>query len=141
MNVPVPDPLALWWWLPVGYAITVALEAPVLMAGLGHTSADHFAALGQSARRAARRYTVRQRLAAAVWLTAVTYPVVAVALPLLLWPRATYGTYLVVAEAFAIVVECVLFRTVWHGTRRDLGVIALANVLSASVGWYLFARG
>jgi hypothetical protein len=127
VSLPVPDPDALWRWLPVGYAITVALEAPVLMAGLG-----------QPALPGDRRYTVRERMAAALWLTAVTYPVVAVALPLLLWPRASYATYAMVAETFAITVECALFRVVWRGTARDLAVVALANVVSAAVGWWLY---
>ena len=68
------------------------------------------------------------------WLTAVTYPIVAVALPLLLWPRASYAVYVLVAETFAIAAECLLFRRVWGGTGRDLAVVAVANVVSAGIG-------
>lgn len=140
MSVPVPDAVALWRWLPVGYAITVALEAPVLVAGLGAAAAHRISGPRQPPSRGARRYTVRQRLAAAFWLTAVTYPIVAVALPLLLWPRAPYAVYVIVAETFAITAECLLFRRVWGGTGRDLVVVAIANVVSATAGTALFAK-
>lgn len=117
-----PDLDALWRWLPVGYVLTVALETPVLWLGL---SPSH------------PRVT---RLGAAAWLTGVTYPVVVVVLPLLLWPRASYLTYLLVAEAFAVAAEMALFRWRWHGTRRDLLVVATANVCSAVIGGWAAGR-
>jgi hypothetical protein len=129
------DPAALWRWLPVGYALTVALEAPVLLAGLGTARPDVQSRPAGLLRRGTRRYTVRQRLAAACWLTGVTYPVVAVALPVAMWPHASYLTYIIVAETFAIAAECLLFKAVWGGSRRDRAVVALANVVSASLGW------
>ena len=113
------DILALWQWLPIGYVLTVLVETPVLAAGL---SAAHRA---------------RTRMLAAAWLTGVTYPVVAIVLPVLLWPRVSYPIYVLVAEAFAIVTEVGLFRWRWRGTRRDLAVVALANLLSATVGMVL----
>jgi hypothetical protein len=140
VSLPIPDPEALWRWLPWGYLMTAALEAPVLMAGLGPTFASRLRCARQAAQPGDRRYAVRQRLAAALWLTAVTYPIVAVALPLLLWPRASYATYVVVAESFAIVVECALFRAAWRGTPRDLVVVALANVVSATAGSLIALR-
>ncbi|HTV00980.1 MAG TPA: hypothetical protein VMF13_10595 [Luteitalea sp.] len=111
---------SLWAWLVPGYFFTVAIEGPFLLVGLG------------------ARYRWRQRLIAALWLTAVTYPIVAVALPLLLWPRASYLAYFTVAEVFAIAVECLLFRWTYAGTPRDLVVVGLANVASASAGlaWF-----
>lgn len=121
------DALALWRWLPAGYLLTVAIETPVLLAGLGWQRA-------QPGSRPERRYSLRQRLAAALWLTAVTYPVVTIGLPLLLWPVASYTTYFFVAEGFAILVECLLFRIVWRGSSRDLAVVALANIASAAIG-------
>lgn len=120
------DALALWRWLPIGYLLTVAIEMPVLVAGLGRGAWRDD--------RPVRRYTRRERLAAALWLTAATYPTVTIILPLLLWPRVSYASYFLVAEAFAIAVECLLFRWVWRGSARDLVVVALANVASAAVG-------
>lgn len=67
-------------------------------------------------------------------MTGVTYPIVALALPVLLWPRVSYTTYFVVAETFAIVTEMALFRWRWHGARRDLLVVGLANLVSALIG-------
>ena len=113
-------PAALWAWLLQGYLFTVAIEAPILLVGLGSW------------------HNRRRRLVAALWLTAVTYPVVAVALPLLLWPRASYATYFAVAEVFAIATECALFRWTFGRTTRDIIVVGLANVASATAGlaWF-----
>ncbi|WP_291988558.1 hypothetical protein [Luteitalea sp.] len=132
MMLPIPSPEALWRWVPLGFVLTVALELPVLLVGLSPW--------GRSRWRAAPPHpTVGQRGAAAVWLTAVTYPIVAVALPLVLWPRAPYAIYVGVAEAFAITGECLLYRKVWGGTRSDLVVVAMANVVSATVGMLVTA--
>lgn len=111
---------ALWAWLVPGCLLTLAIEVPVLLAGLD------------------ARHGWRRRLAAGLWLTAVTYPIVVVALPLLIWPHASYLAYFAVAEGFAIVAECVLFARVFGGTRRDLWVVAAANVASAGAGlaWF-----
>lgn len=114
------DAAALWQWLPVGYLFTIAIEAPILIVGLRPSLP-----------------AVRTRIAAACWLTGVTYPVVVVVLPLLLWPVASYATYVASAESFAVVTECVLYRLVWRGSRHDLAIVALANVVSAAVGLWL----
>ena len=113
-------PGELWAWLVPGYVLTVAIEVPILLAGLDV------------------RHGWRRRVAAGLWLTAVTYPVVVVALPLLLWPRAPYLVYLAVAESFAIAAECALFARVFGGTGRDLRVVGTANVASAAagLGWF-----
>ena len=110
----------LWAFLPMGYALTVAIETPVLVAGL------------------ARRHPVSRRLMAGVWLTACTYPIVVLVLPLLI---PNYGVYLAVAETFAPAAECGLFwaafgerETVW----RDSAAIVVANLASFLVGLAIF---
>src|SRR5215218_5798956 len=75
----------------VGFALTVAVETAVLLALLS------------------RRHPVRVRLFAGVWLTACTYPVVWLVLPPLFDMHTQRGLYLLVAETFAPVAECVLF--------------------------------
>ena len=111
------SPLELWRFLPLGYLFTIAIETPVLFFGLSH------------------HHSKRQRIAAGIWLTACTYPIVTLVLPLL-FENYSRAAYLVVAETFAPVVECILFwlafgkRTTW----RDLGVIVLANLASFVAG-------
>lgn len=116
-------PRDLWLFLPAGYLLSVALETPVLLIGL------------------TRQLTFRQRLFAGLWLTACTYPIVVLVLPVWLAdePRSRY---LLVAETFAPVAECALFwlafqrrldisaRSEW----RNYAVIVLANLLSFAVG-------
>jgi len=117
------SPLELWRFLPLGYLFTVAIETPILFFGLS------------------ARHSKRQRIFAGLWLTACTYPIVTLVLPLLM---ETYSraTYLLVAETFAPVAECLLFwlafgsaaevgkRSMW----RDFGVIVLANLASFLLG-------
>jgi hypothetical protein len=79
-----------------------------------------------------------------VWLTACTYPIVVVVLPLVIDARAHHGAYLLVAETFAPVAECLLFWAAFGGqpsTRalwRDWGVIVAANVLSFLTGELIY---
>lgn len=122
------DPAALWLHLPVGYLATVSIETPVLLVGL---SPPH---------------TLRRRLAAGFWLTACTYPIVVLVLPLLL---PTEFWYLLVAETFAPLAECLLFAALFHGPDvnrpsrlRDFGAIVVANLLSFGLGeLYYYLRG
>ena len=117
-----------WVFLVVGYLVTVALETPVLLAGLS------------------RRHSVQTRLLAGAWLTACTYPVVVLVLPPLL--RETWGEipYLLVAETFAPVAECALFVWVfgasgqwWNRlTVRDCAAIIAANGVSFLTGQLLY---
>ncbi len=117
-----------WVFLVVGYLVTVALETPVLLAGLS------------------RRHSVRTRLLAGAWLTACTYPVVVLVLPPLL--RETWGEipYLLVAETFAPVAECALFVWVfgtsgqwWNRSNvRDCAAIIAANGVSFLTGQLLY---
>ncbi len=123
------EPADLWAFLPVGYLLTVLVEAPVLMVGLS------------------ARHPAGHRLFAGLWLTACTYPVVALVLPLLGWESR--GLYLAVAETFAPAAECTLFWTAF-GRRelvgkgsmwRDFAAITLANLLSFGAGEWLHGAG
>jgi len=117
-----------WVFLVVGYLVTVALETPVLLAGLSG------------------RHSLRTRLLAGAWLTACTYPVVVLVLPPLL--RETWGDipYLLVAETFAPLAECALFVWVfgasgkwWNlSTGRDCAAIIVANLVSFLTGQLLY---
>ena len=108
------DPATVLPMMAVGYLLTVSVETPVLLLGLS------------------RRHPVKHRVFAGFWLTACTYPVVWLVLPPLFPER---WEYLVVAETFAPVTECVLFGLAFgRPSVRDLGAIVLANVLSFGAG-------
>ena len=120
----------LWLFLPFGYLLTVAVETPVLLVGLS------------------KKLSLRERLFAGVWLTACTYPVVVLVLPVLLDTRGR-GLYLLVAETFAPAAECLLFWLAYRGRveawARCFTTIVVANLLSFgagllldSVGWFGF---
>lgn len=104
-----------------GYLVTAAVETAVLLVGLS------------------ARHPVRVRLFAGVWLSACTIPVVWLVLPPLFAER---WTYLLVAETFAPLAECVLFWWAFarplapdrRATARDLAAITVANLLSFSAG-------
>lgn len=115
------SPHDLWRFLPIGYLFTIAIETPILLLGLS------------------RHHSIKRRLLSGIWLTACTYPIVVLVLPLLL---ANYSRtfYLLIAETFAPVAECLLFwaafgeKTKW----RDFGVIVVANVSSFLIGTLVF---
>jgi hypothetical protein len=121
------SPLELWRFLPLGYLLTIAIETPILFFGL------------------APRYPKRHRLLAGLWLTAATYPIVTLVLPLLL-ENYSRAVYLLVAETFAPVAECILFwlafgsaaelgkRSMW----RDFAAIVLANLASFTAGEIMY---
>jgi hypothetical protein len=119
-----PSPIDAWRFLLIGYVCTVLIETPVLLAGL---SAPH---------------SYRIRLAAGLWLTACTYPIVVLVLPWLVWQPWGHMAYLVVAETFAPLAECVLFQLACGVTGpgsirarlRDWAAIVLANLASFAVG-------
>ncbi len=136
------DPAELWRLLPIGYVLSVALEAPVLLVGLSW------------------RHSLGRRLISAVWLTACTYPMVVLVLPQLIWRPlgdAGYWPYVAVAEIFAPAAECFLFwlafwrgapnyspelprystKTVRRDLVRDMGAIVAANLTSFLVGGWL----
>ena len=111
------SPFYLWRFLPLGYLFSIAIETPILVLGLSP------------------HHSKRRRLLAGIWLTACTYPIVVLVLPLLLVNHSR-GLFLLVAEVFAPVAECLLFwlafgkETRW----RDFGVIVIANIASFLAG-------
>jgi hypothetical protein len=130
---------AMWGFLPLGYALTILIETPILLIGLSP------------------RHSVKRRIWCGVWLTACTYPIVVLVLPLTIWEPFGRTTYLVVAETFAPLAECLLFRA-FCSTRRDTSqseepatndnrqkatfrdylAITLANLCSFLTGEFLF---
>jgi hypothetical protein len=115
-----------WHFLVVGYLLTISVEIPILMVGLSP------------------RHSWRQRLFAGFWVNSCSYPIVVLVLPPLLrdGPHGSLALYLIVAEVFAPVSECLLFwaafgsradlwrRSMW----RDFAVITLANLASFGAG-------
>jgi hypothetical protein len=113
----------LWRFLPLGYLLTILIETPILVLGLS------------------ARHPLKRRILAGIWLTACTYPVVVLMLPLV-FAGSSRITYLLVAETFAPVAECMLFwlafgnqaelgkRSMW----RDFATIVIANLASFSAG-------
>ena len=122
-------PSELWRFFPIGYLLTIAIETPILVIGLSE------------------RHSTRRRLLAGVWLTACTYPIVTLVLPLV-FVNHSRGLFLLVAEVFAPVAECVLFwlafgskeRLATTGMWRDFLAIVVANLASFGVGEILNAR-
>lgn len=120
----------LWRFLPLGYLLTILIETPILLVGLS------------------RRHSWKRRLWAGVWLTACTYPIVTLVLPLL-FSSSSRTLYLVVAETFAPVAECLLFWLAFGKKEhvgklcmwRDFIAIIVANLASFGVGELLNARG
>lgn len=117
-----PDAAAQWGFLPQGYLFTVAVELPLLLVGLSP------------------RHSLRDRVLAGLALTAFTYPVVICVLPPLVWVPWGRGWYLLVAETFAPVAECLLFRAAFGpaptraASLRDAAAIVLANLASFGLG-------
>jgi hypothetical protein len=94
------------------------------------------------------RHSWRRRLFAGIWLTACTYPIVTLVLPLVL-SGVSRAAYLVVAETFAPVGECVLFWLAFGKSEevgkasmwRDFATIVVANLASFLGGEVLNAYG
>jgi hypothetical protein len=122
-TLPTSRPGDLWLFLPIGYLFTVAIETPVLLVGLS------------------KKLSFKQRLFAGLWLTACTYPIVVLVLPIIFSSRSR-NLYLLVAETFAPVAECALFWLAFHHkleaglktTLRNFGAIIIANLLSFAGG-------
>ena len=115
------SPFELWRFLPLGYLLTILIETPILFVGLSP------------------HHSKRRRIVAGLWLTACTYPIVTLVLPLLLIDHSR-GFYLLIAETFAPVAECLLFWLAF-GTQarwRDFAVIVVANLASFLVGEAIF---
>ncbi len=117
------SPSDLWRFLPFGYLFTILIETPILLVGLS------------------KRHSIKRRLIAGVWLTACTYPIVVLVLPPL-FAGASRAVYLIVAETFAPVAECVLFWLAYGRTEeletksvwRDFAAIIIANLASFLLG-------
>ena len=123
-------PSDLWRFLIPGYLLTILIETPVLLIGLS------------------KRHSIKRRLIAGAWLTACTYPIVVLVLPPL-FANTSRATYLIVAETFAPVAECILFCFA-YGERTELGkmsmwrdfaTIIIANLASFGIGEVLNAYG
>jgi hypothetical protein len=122
------SPNDLWLFLPFGYLLTILIETPILLIGLS------------------QRHSFKRKLFAGVWLTACTYPIVVLVLPLV-FANYSRALYLIVAEVFAPVGECILFwlaygtnaeigkRSMW----RDFAAIVAANLASFLAGEVLNA--
>lgn len=118
----------LWHFLPFGYLFTILIETPVLLIGLSS------------------RHSIKRRLIAGIWLTACTYPIVVLVLPIL-FRDASRLVYLAVAETFAPVAECALFWMAYGKAEafgkasmwRDFAAIILANLASFLGGEILHA--
>jgi len=121
-NLPLND---LWYFLPIGYLITILIETPILLIGLG------------------RKFTFTQKLFAGIWLTACTYPIVVIVLPAVFLGSPRW-LYLIVAEVFAPVAECAIFYLAFRGIEavswtRSFAVIIIANLASFGLGEILNA--
>ncbi len=111
----------LWAFLPRGYLLTITIEIPILLIGLSSC------------------HSFRRRVVAGFWLTACTYPVVILVLPLTVgvwWGRLAY---LVTAEIFAPIAECLLFRVAFPiPVRRGNAVRDMAAITAANLGSFVF---
>jgi hypothetical protein len=115
----MPSPEELWRFLPFGYLVTIALETPILLIGLS------------------RIHSLKTRMLVGVWLTACSYPIVVIVLPILM-SEYSHLVFLSVAETFAPTAECALFWLAFSrgkdSTRRTIAqdciAIVLANLLS-----------
>jgi len=124
------SPSELWRFLLPGYLFTILIETPILLISLS------------------KRHSIKRRLIAGVWLTACTYPIVVLVLPPL-FANTSRAIYLIVAETFAPVGECILFWLA-YGERNELGkgsmwrdfaAIVVANLASFGLGEVMNAYG
>src|SRR6185369_2840104 len=124
------SPSELWRFLLIGYPFTILIETPILLIGLSS------------------RHALRRRLFAGLWLTACTYPIVVLVMPLV-FAKFSRTTYLAVAETFAPVAECVLFWSAYGNSEelgkrsmwQDFAAIVVANLASFMGGEILNAYG
>lgn len=126
-SLPISD---LWYFLPFGYLLTILIETPILLIGLS------------------RKLSFKQKLLCGVWLTACTYPIVVLVLPTIFF-GGSRALYLLVAETFAPLAECMLFWLAFRGKgvlaggdwTRSFITIVIANLASFGVGELLNAFG
>lgn len=115
------SPSDLWRFLVIGYPFTILIETPILVLGLS------------------KRHSLKQKIFAGVWLTACTYPIVVLVLPLM-FASTSRAIYLSVAETFAPVAECVLFWLA-YGRSEELGKRSMwqdfATIVTANLASFL----
>ena len=119
-NLPLGE---LWFFLPFGYLLTILIETPVLLLGLPS------------------KLSTRQKLLCGIWLTACTYPIVILVLPAIFFDSPRWH-YLLVAETFAPVAECMIFWLAFRGKDlldgsdwiRAFVAIVIANLASFGAG-------
>ena len=119
-NLPLTE---LWYFLPIGYLFTIAIETPILILGLSP------------------KIRFKQKLICGIWLTACTYPIVVLVLPAIFFDQSR-ALYLFVAETFAPVGECFLFWLAFRandlldpaGWVRCFVVVIIANLASFGFG-------
>jgi hypothetical protein len=118
------DPHDSWAFLIPGYLFTISIETPILLLGLSP------------------RHSLGRRLFCGVWLTACTYPIVVLVLPMMIDIGKDRVWYLLIAESVAHFGECALFWAAF-GTReefgkfsmwRDLTAVFVANLASFGAG-------
>jgi hypothetical protein len=118
------DPAQAWAFLPHGYLFSILIETPVLLIGLS------------------RRHSLGRRMFAGVWLTACTYPIVVLVLPMMIDIKDQRALYLLIAETFAPVAECALFWAAFGkkdengkwSMWQDFVTITFANLASFILG-------
>lgn len=117
-------PLSRFWlFLPVGYLTTILIETPILLLLLP------------------KKLSVKQKLLCGIWLTACTYPVVVLVLPAI-FLESSRLLYLIIAEIFAPLAECILFWLAFRGKNlfetkdwiRAFFAIVSANLASFGIG-------
>ena len=121
-------PSDLWRFFPIGYLVTISIETPILLIGLS------------------RKHTLAARVFSGIWLTACTYPIITLVLPLLFINESRW-LYLLFAETFAPVGECALFWFAFVRNEdferanilRDFAAITVANLTSFGLGEMLNA--
>jgi len=124
------SPHELWRFFPLGYLLSILIETPILLIGLS------------------KRHAIKRRLFAGIWLTACTYPIVVLVMPLV-FANVSRVIYLIVAETFAPVAECILFWLAYGKAEemgkasmwRDFTAIVVANLGSFLAGEVLNSYG
>lgn len=112
----------LLFFLPFGYLATILVETPIIYFGLPE------------------RLSPIKKILCSLWLTACTYPFVVIIFPLLFLDMPRWQ-YLIIAETFAPLAECILFYVAFRvsGFSRSEWVwsmiaIVIANLASFGLG-------
>lgn len=125
------DPITWTRIALTGYLLTISIETPVLVFGLGN------------------RYTLKEKLFAGAFLTGCSYPFVAIVFPMIWNPYNDYSTYVTISEIFAPVSECIIFALLFQRRKlmssrlraQELAVVIAANLVSYLSGELMKAAG